>query len=167
MKENTRSWPERQDSVAVDPATGKVTATLRFDDYPLLAKAARWGVDAHMGLLFGPANQIALALLAGCLIAMVLWGYRMWWLRRPRADAGTGTGVGVGTGGGRDVRWRLGRAPARGAWRRIPGAVLAPAAVALAVLAYGLPWFGIPLALFLVVDLTMGAVRRRRTEVSA
>lgn len=34
VKENTRHWPERQDSVAVDPATGKVTATLRFADTP-------------------------------------------------------------------------------------------------------------------------------------
>jgi uncharacterized iron-regulated membrane protein len=151
VKENTRSWPERQDSVAVAPDSGEITATLRFDDYPLLAKLSRWGVDAHMGLLFGLVNQIVLALLALALIAMIFWGYRMWWLRRPTRGAAT-TGR----------LTRLGRAPARGAWRRIPGRVLAPAAVATALVAYWLPWFGIPLVLFLVVDLLMGRVRGRR-----
>ena len=148
VKEDTRSWPVRQDSVAVDPADGKVTATLRFADYPVLAKLSRWGIDAHMGLLFGLVNQIALALLALALIAMILWGYRMWWLRRPTRDPGP--------------PWRPGRVPAAGGWRHVPGTVLAPAVVALALLAYWLPWFGVPLALFLAVDLTLGAVRRRR-----
>ncbi|WP_338146297.1 PepSY domain-containing protein, partial [Streptomyces boncukensis] len=153
VKENTRSWPVRQDSVAVDPATGEVTSTLRFADYPVAAKLTRWGIDAHMGLLFGLANQIALALLALALIALVLWGYRMWWLRRPtRARAGPGA----------RSRPRPGRAPAAGGWRRIPGAVLAPAVLVTALLAYWLPWFGIPLALFLTADLTLGAARRRR-----
>lgn len=151
VKENTRSWPERQDSVAVAPDSGEITATLRFDDYPLLAKLSRWGVDAHMGLLFGLVNQIVLALLALALIGMIFWGYRMWWLRRPtRGDAPTG--------------WlpRPGRAPARGAWRRIPGKVLAPGAVVTALVGYWLPWFGIPLLLFLVVDLVTGRIRRNQ-----
>ena len=146
VAENTRSWPERQDSVAVDPATGKVTEKLRFADYPLLAKLSRWGVDAHMGLLFGLANQIVLALLAIGLITMLLLGYRMWWLRRPtRSDA---------------------RAPARGTWRRLPGRILAPAVVVAAVIGYFLPLFGLPLLAFLLVDVAVAAVRRRRTEVA-
>jgi hypothetical protein len=78
-----RSWPEKQDSMAIDPATGMVVDQLRFADWPLAAKLARWGVDAHMGLLFGLASQIALAALAIGLICMITWGYRMWWLRRP------------------------------------------------------------------------------------
>ena len=109
VKENTRSWPERQDSVAVTPDSGEVIATLHFDDYPMLAKLSRWGVDAHMGLLFGLVNQIVLALLALALIAMIFWGYRMWWLRRPTRGAAAGRLP------------RPGRAPAPGAWRRIPG----------------------------------------------
>ncbi|MFG3105202.1 PepSY-associated TM helix domain-containing protein [Streptomyces tendae] len=151
VKENTRSWPVRQDSVAVAPATGEVTQTLRFDDFPLLAKLTRWGIDAHMGLLFGLVNQIVLALLAIGLIAMILWGYRMWWLRRPTRSEG----------------FALGRAPARGAWRRIPGRVLAPAVVLAAVIGYYLPLFGLPLLVFLVVDVTVGVARRRRAGVAA
>ncbi|MGW1407249.1 PepSY-associated TM helix domain-containing protein [Streptomyces sp. NPDC002403] len=151
VRENTRHWPEQQDSVAIDPATGEVTAKLAFDDYPLLAKLTRWGIDAHMGLLFGPANQIVLALIAIALIGMILWGYRMWWLRRPGRTAGP----------------RLGRPPARGAWRRVPGKVMAPLVVVAAVLAYYLPLFGLPLVCFLLVDLVVAALRRReytRTE---
>ncbi|MET9533638.1 PepSY domain-containing protein [Streptomyces sp. NPDC006649] len=146
VKENTRHWPERQDSIAVDPATGKVTETLRFDDYPLLAKLTRWGVDAHMGLLFGLANQIVLALIAIALLGMVLWGYRMWWLRRPVRATGL----------------RPGRTPARGTWRRVPGRVMAPLVVVVAVLAYYLPLFGLPLVCFLLGDLVVAAVRRRK-----
>ncbi|TCK25982.1 PepSY-associated TM helix domain-containing protein [Pseudonocardia endophytica] len=83
VAQTTRSWPTRQDSAAVDPATGRVAEVLRFDDWPVAAKLARWGVDAHMGLLFGLVNQIVLALFAMSIIALVLLGYRMWWRRRP------------------------------------------------------------------------------------
>jgi uncharacterized iron-regulated membrane protein len=145
VRENTRHWPEQQDSVAVDPATGKVTAKLAFDDFPVLAKLTRWGIDAHMGLLFGLANQIVLALIAIALIGMLFWGYRMWWLRRPSRTTGPG----------------LGRPPARGAWRRVPGKVMAPLVVVAAVLAYYLPLFGLPLICFLLGDLVVAALRRR------
>ncbi len=49
IKQVQRSWPEKQDSVAVDPATGEVTDVLRFADYPVLAKLSRWGIDLHTG----------------------------------------------------------------------------------------------------------------------
>ncbi|MFE7467315.1 PepSY-associated TM helix domain-containing protein [Streptomyces sp. NPDC057499] len=147
VRENTRHWPERQDSIAIDPATGHVTDRLAFDDFPVLAKLTRWGIDAHMGLLFGPANQIVLALIAVALIGMLFWGYRMWWLRRPTRADGT----------------RLGRPPARGAWRRVPGRVMAPLAVSAAVLAYYLPLFGLPLVCFLLGDLVVARARRHRS----
>ncbi|MGW5097110.1 PepSY-associated TM helix domain-containing protein [Streptomyces nodosus] len=154
VEENTRSWPERHDSVAVDPATGKITDRANWADHPLLAKMTSWGIDAHMGLLFGLANQIVLALLAIALIGMILWGYRMWWLRRPTRGEG----------------FALGRAPAPGAWRRLPGWFLAPAVLLIAVIGYCIPLFGLPLLAFLVIDLIVGARRRRRTgrtEVTA
>lgn len=142
-----RSWPTKVDSMAVDPATGRITDTLPFSDYSVAAKLSRWGIDAHMGLLFGMANQIVLTGLAVGLIAVIFWGYRMWWLRRPtRGDA------------------RVGRPPVRGTWRRIPGRVLAPFLVATAVVGYYLPVFGLSLLAFLVVDLIVAA---RRQEVKA
>jgi uncharacterized iron-regulated membrane protein len=55
----------------------------RFDDFPLMAKLTRWGVDFHMGILFGLANQLLLIAFGLALCVMILWGYRLWWMRRP------------------------------------------------------------------------------------
>ncbi|OAH12482.1 PepSY-associated TM helix domain-containing protein [Streptomyces jeddahensis] len=142
VKQIQRSWPEKQDSVAVDPATGKVTDTLRFDDYPLLAKLTRWGIDAHTGVLFGIVNQLALAALAFCLILLIVWGYRMWW-QRGRGSA-------------------FGRPLPRGAWQHVPPYVLVPLVAAIAVLGYFVPLLGIPLAAFLAVDIVLGEIAYRR-----
>jgi len=142
VKQIQRSWPEKQDSVAVDPATFKVTDELRFADYPLLAKLTRWGIDAHTGVLFGLVNQIALMALALSLILIVVWGYRMWWLRG-RVSA-------------------FGRPLPRGAWQQVPPQILVPAMAAVAVLSYFVPLLGIPLAVFIAVDVVLGEIAHRR-----
>ncbi|MFF4394340.1 PepSY-associated TM helix domain-containing protein [Streptomyces sp. NPDC001480] len=142
VKQVRRSWPEKQDAVAVDPATGRVTDVLRFDDYPVLAKLTRWGIDLHTGILFGIVNQIALALLALALILLILWGYRMWW-QRGRGSA-------------------FGRPVPRGAWAQVPPYVLVPAMAAIAVVGYFVPLLGIPLAAFLAVDIVLGEIAHRR-----
>ncbi|PBC59800.1 peptidase [Streptomyces sp. Tue6028] len=142
VKQIQRSWPEKQDSVAVDPATGEVTDELRFADYPLLAKLTRWGIDAHTGTLFGLVNQIALMALALSLVLLIVWGYRMWWLRG-RASA-------------------FGRPVPRGAWQQVPPQILVPAMAAVAVLGYFVPLLGIPLAAFVAVDVLLGEIAHRR-----
>ncbi len=142
-----RSWPEKQDSVAIDPATGEVTDVQRFADYPVLAKLSRWGIDLHTGNLFGLVNQIALAALALALILLIVWGYRMWW-QRGRASA-------------------FGRPIPRGAWRRVPLYVLLLLAAATAVIGYYLPFLGIPLVAFLAVDIVAGQIARRRGATPA
>ncbi|MFF6814868.1 PepSY-associated TM helix domain-containing protein [Streptomyces sp. NPDC012403] len=142
VRQIQRSWPEKQDSVAVDPASGEVTDVLRFDDYPVLAKLTRWGIDLHTGNLFGLVNQIALMALALTLILLILWGYRMWW-QRGRGSA-------------------FGRPVPRGAWQQVPPYVLVPLLAAIAVLGYFVPLLGIPLAAFLAVDIVLGEVAHRR-----
>jgi uncharacterized iron-regulated membrane protein len=142
VRQIQRSWPEKQDSVAIDPVTGKVTDTLRFADYPVLAKLTRWGIDAHTGNLFGIVNQLALAALALALILMILWGYRMWW-QRGRATA-------------------FGRPIPRGAWQHVPPYILVTFAAGIAVLGYFVPLLGIPLAVFLAVDIVLGEIAHRR-----
>lgn len=142
VKQIQRSWPEKQDSVAVDPATGEVTDELRFADYPLLAKLTRWGIDAHTGTLFGLVNQIALMALALSLILLIVWGYRMWW-QRGRASA-------------------FGRPIPRGAWQQVPPQILVPAMAAVAVLGYFVPLLGIPLAVFIAVDVLLGEIAHRK-----
>jgi uncharacterized iron-regulated membrane protein len=135
-----RSWPEKQDSVAVDPATGAVVDTVRFADWPLSAKLARWGIDAHAGILFGPVNQIVLAALAIALIVMIGAGYRMWWLR----VAGH---TGFGAPGGR--------------LRASPGALMVGLLVAVGASLYA-PLLGVSLVAFLVVDLANRRISARR-----
>lgn len=138
VTQTTRSWPTRQDSVAVDPSTGAVTDQLRFADWPVAAKLARWGIDAHMGILFGVANQILLAALALGIVCMVLWGYRMWWLRRPTRG---------GVPGPPGVRSRP----------TFPAVFTVGAVAVLAGLA--LPVLGASLLAFLLVDAVVQAVR--------
>ncbi|MGW1746952.1 PepSY-associated TM helix domain-containing protein [Streptomyces sp. NPDC002092] len=142
VRQVQRSWPEKQDSVAVDPATGKVTDELRFADYPLLAKLTRWGIDLHTGILFGLVNQIALMLLALSLILLIVWGYRMWWQR------GRGS--------------TFGRPVPRGAWQQVPPQLLVPAVAVIAVLGYFVPLLGIPLAAFIAVDVLLGEIAHRK-----
>ncbi|MEU3776530.1 PepSY domain-containing protein [Streptomyces sp. NPDC032472] len=146
IKEKDRQFPVHLDSVAVDPADGRVIDVLRFSDYPVLAKLTRFGIDLHMGLTFGLVNQIALAGLAVALMFLVFWGYRMWWLRRPTKSR----------------RVSVGRAQPRGAWRKVPVGVLLPLAGVTVVVGWFVPLLGLSLLVFLVVDVALGAVAGRR-----
>ncbi|XVU22635.1 PepSY-associated TM helix domain-containing protein [Actinoplanes sp. CA-054009] len=141
-------WPVAHDSVAIDAATGTVTDRVDFADWPLLAKLTSWGVGAHMGLLFGLPNQILLAALAIGLICVIVWGYRMWWQRRPtRADRSAPVGAPLGT---------------RGAWQQIPSWGIVVGVPLVIALGWVVPLFGVPLAAFLLFDLAVGALRGRR-----
>ena len=77
------SWPTQVDAVAIDANKMQVVDRTRFADFPLMAKLTRWGVDFHMGLLFGVVNQILLIAFGVALCAAILMGYRLWWIRRP------------------------------------------------------------------------------------
>ncbi|WP_068798294.1 PepSY-associated TM helix domain-containing protein [Pseudonocardia sp. HH130630-07] len=140
VQQVVRSWPEQQDAVAVDPGSGTVTDRLAFADWPTAAKLARWGVDAHMGLLFGVVNQLALAALASALIVLVVWGYRMWWLRRPTRSTA---------------------APPGGRERPSPAAVALVGGVAV-VAGLVLPVLGVSLIAFLLLDAALSGRRGRR-----
>ncbi|HEV6955502.1 MAG TPA: PepSY domain-containing protein [Promicromonospora sp.] len=151
VKENKRSWPSQQDAIAVDGATGEVVDRIDFDDQPAAAKLTRWGIDAHMGLLFGIWNQIALAAVAIGLITLVVLGYRMWWQRRPT----------------RSTSRRPGPPIPRGALRRAPLWLAITVLALAAAVGWFIPYFGIPLAVFLLVDLLLAARARRTTKVPA
>ncbi|MFE1379932.1 PepSY-associated TM helix domain-containing protein [Streptomyces sp. NPDC058740] len=140
VKETDKQFPVQLDSVAVNPADGTVLDELRFADYPLLAQLTRVGIDAHMGLFLGLFNQLALAALGLALVLLVLWGYRMWWLRRP------------------------GRPVARGAWRRVPPTMLLPLLAATALVGWFVPLLGLSLLLFLAVDVAAGFVAKVRAR---
>ncbi|WEO76960.1 PepSY domain-containing protein [Cryobacterium sp. SO2] len=135
VQEIQRSFPTEVDSVAVDGTTLQVTDRVDFADFNLAAKLSRWGIDTHMGTMFGLANQLVLIATALGLAAMVSWGYLMWWKRRPT----------LGTA-------RMGTPAPAGALARAPWwGVLA---VIVGVLAVGLlfPLVGISLLVFIVID---------------
>ncbi|MER7110665.1 PepSY-associated TM helix domain-containing protein [Streptomyces sp. NPDC000229] len=151
VKETDTQFPVHLDSVAVDPADGTVIDELRFADYPVLAKLTRFGIDAHMGVLFGLPNQLVLAALMVALILLVVWGYRMWWLRRPTKER----------------KLSVGRPMPRGAWRKVPVTLLLPLAAATALVGWFVPMLGISLLVFLMVDVTLGLVARARIRRAA
>ncbi len=145
VEESKQTWPVAMDAVAVDPRDAHVVSTVRWDDYPVMAKAAKLGVNTHMGVLFGLPNQVVLVLAALGIAAMVVFGYVMWWQRRP---AGA----------------RFGRAPAAGALARVPGWGLVVVGLVAATLGILLPTVGVTLLGFLLVDallVTVGAARGR------
>lgn len=82
---------------------------------------------------------------------LIVWGYRMWWLRRPTKDRALS----------------VGRAQPRGAWRRLPVTVLLPFAAVTVVVGWFVPLLGLSLLAFLVVDGALGFATRRRAPKAA
>ncbi|MFC7848543.1 PepSY-associated TM helix domain-containing protein [Arthrobacter sp. NPDC057388] len=148
VTEAGREWPATASAVAVDPDAGKVTSRADFKDFGLAAKLTRWAIAAHMGLLFGLPNQLVLLAVALGLAAMVVWGYVMWWKRRP-------------TRGG---AWTMGRPAPRGAFIRGHWAGVLAAMTVMVLVGMFLPLLGWSLLAFILVDTVIGeAMRRRRS----
>ncbi|KQQ51371.1 PepSY domain-containing protein [Plantibacter sp. Leaf314] len=145
VQEIQRSFPTEVDAVAIDGQTMQVTDRVDFKDFNLAAKLTRWGIDTHMGSMFGLPNQLLLFALASGIIAMVVWGYVMWWQRRPTREPGR----------------IVGRTPARGALRRAPWWGIVAVLVVAAGIGTLLPLLGISLAAFVVVDVLIGLRHRK------
>ena len=144
VREIDRSWPTQVDSVAIDPQDLSVTDKVEFESFPIAAKLTRWGIDAHMGILFGLPNQFFVAGCALALCVLIVLGYRMWWLRRPTRS-----------GEGQRLWQRILKAP--------PLALLAMALVAT-VLGVFVPVMGVSLFAFLLVDGALAMRGPRRQE---
>ncbi len=135
-----------RDAIAVDGTTGNVTDLLRYSDWPLMAKLTNWGIQFHMGLLFGLLNQLLLLVIMIGLGTVIVRGYLMWWRRRPT----------------KETKFAAGKAPRRGALRQTPLTVLLPFAVAAVVVGWFAPMIGYPLLAFLIADVLVGLAARRR-----
>lgn len=136
-------WVFSTSSLAIDGNTNSIVDTNWFSEWPPAAKLAAWGIALHMGILFGIANQIALALLAVALVTVIVRGYLMWWQRRPSASA-----------------------PPAGGLRRLPVRQLVPLAAITAVIGWFVPLLGISILVFLLVDALLGLRRRASTSES-
>lgn len=135
VSEIDRSWPSQVDAVSVDPVTFAIVDRVEFAHFPLVAKLTRWGVDAHMGVLFGWPNQLLLALFGFGLCATIVLGYRMWWIRRPALPA---------------------QNPAQTllvAWLAMPRYAQAASLIVALALGWALPVMGGSLLAFIAIDL--------------
>ncbi|RWA20218.1 hypothetical protein MELE44368_18650 [Mycolicibacterium elephantis DSM 44368] len=149
VTQTRQPWVMSNNAVAVDGTTGTITDTSWFADWPLAAKLSAWGIQLHMGLLFGLVNQLVFLGLAAALVTVIVHGYMLWWRRRP-ARGGTPAG----------------RPPRRGALTHLPlGAAVAVVAAAAAI-GWFLPLFGLSLLAFVVVDILVGMLQGRRASAA-
>jgi len=125
----------------------QVVDRVDFADFPLPAKLASWGVNLHMGVMFGLANQIVLFVIAIALAGMVVLGYLMWWKRRP----------------GGDTTRVVGRPPAP-ALREAPWWGVVAVAAASVLVGVWLPLVGWTLLGFVLVDVVLRWTLRSRSR---
>lgn len=149
-KERRMSGVYTIDSIAVEGGTGQVTDLLRYSDWPLMAKLTNWGIQFHMGLMFGLLNQLLLLVVMVGLITVIVRGYLMWWRRRPTKG---------------DNSFAVGKAPRRGVLRGTPPWLLAPFAVVAVAIGWFAPLIGLSVLGFLVVDVLVGLLARRKAAV--
>lgn len=144
VREYDRSWPTQVDTVAIDHRTLSVVSRADFETFPLIAKLIRWGIDAHMGVLFGLPNQLLLAATGLALTTMIALGYVMWWKRRPSAGGMPKTVI--------------------AAWVRLsPALKLATATIAIS-LGWALPLMGVSTLAFILVDVWRWKIARSMRE---
>ena len=79
IEEINHRWPIQVDAFAVDMSNDHIIDRLSFQDFPLSAKLTRWGVDFHIGVLFGWINQLLLVLAAAFLLVLLTCVYFTWW----------------------------------------------------------------------------------------
>ncbi|MHC5232075.1 PepSY-associated TM helix domain-containing protein [Brucella sp. LJL56] len=132
VREYDRSWPTQVDTIALDPRDMRVISRADFESFPIIAKLIRWGIDLHMGVLFGVANQIVMGALGLSLIVMIIYGYRIWWQRRPPAGSMPRTLI--------------------ASWKRLFVLQKIGIAIVSVTIGWTLPLVGISLIAFLVID---------------
>lgn len=147
VAENSPYWPIQRDQVAVHPYTGQVSEQVSWSDNAPLAKLTTIGIRAHTGTLFGLVNQLALAAMALGLLAMLFWGYRMWWLRRPTRASATS---------------RFSAPAGRGSLAQLPQPVVFLIVLVTAAIGWVVPVLGVTLLAFLVADQVWLRLRRGR-----
>lgn len=147
VAQTRQPWVMSNNAVAVDGATGRITDATWFAAWPLAAKLSAWGIQLHIGSLFGLVNQLLLVALAVELVTVILRGYLMWWRRRPTSRGGA-----------------VGRPPRRGVLTQLPPGAAVTVVIIAAAIGWFIPLLGISLAAFLAVDVLLGLVHRQKAH---
>lgn len=144
VSERWVEWRTASDSIVVDGADGSVVSRQPFAELPFFSKLSSWGIYLHMGVMFGLPLQLVLFAVGLGIAAIIVLGYRMWWLRRPAVRGTSVPGL-----------------PDVPSWRIVAGVVVFAATVGAF-----LPLLGISLIGFLLLDLVLiGRSRARRRSV--
>jgi uncharacterized iron-regulated membrane protein len=122
-------FPVERDAIAVDGTTGEVVSRFDYRSEHWWNKLSTAGTLFHQAQLFGPPLQVFMSLLALAIVAMVWYGYKMWWQRRPAGGMGAPP-------------------PIRNWVRNAPVAVLAGAVF----LAWAMPVLGLAFVVWLVLE---------------
>ncbi len=144
VAEIDRRWPTQVDQVALHPQTMAIIDRIDFATFPLAAKLTRWGIDLHMGVLFGLPNQLALATMATGLVVLVCWGYTMWWRRKRSTQRRTQETLSE-------------------VFAALPGCARLGVMMSAVALGLALPVLGASLLVFVAVDLLRWRMKQRRT----
>ncbi|GAA0637291.1 PepSY domain-containing protein [Sporichthya brevicatena] len=131
-------WPLEPTTIAVDGSTGTVLDRVDWDEKPWMARATSIGIYFHQATLFGVWNQLFLTALSIGVIVLIVAGYRMWWIRRPRGTLGVPPKV------------------SGPLWKAVP----VPMMVVFGLLAYTLPTLAVSFLLYLVIERIWRSVRR-------
>lgn len=123
------TFPLERDQMTVNGATGEVTSYFDYRDENWFNKLRTAGVLFHQAQLFGTALQVFMTFLALSIVAMIFFGYRMWWQRRPAGGVGAPP-------------------PIRDWVRNAPVPIL----VATVIFAWALPVLGLALLVWLVLE---------------
>jgi uncharacterized iron-regulated membrane protein len=122
-------FPMSRDAIVVNGASGTVVDRYDWNEEHWFSKLTTAGISFHQAELFGVPLQIFMTLLAVGVIALVVFGYKMWWQRRPQGG--------------------MGPPPPIRAWlRRAPLSLL----LVVLALAWLLPTLGLSLLIWLVLE---------------
>lgn len=144
VSEIDRTVPTQMDEVAIHPGTFEVTARHVEADKDIVSKLITWGILGHFGHLFGLPNLMVLFGLGLAASILVVYGYVMWWQRRPTKKG-------------------FGRAYPRGALTQMPKPVAAAVIMVAVAVGWFLPTVGWTLLAFVVLDVLLALRHGRGT----
>jgi uncharacterized iron-regulated membrane protein len=141
------TFPIERDAIAVNGATGEVVSRFDYSSEHWFNKLQVAGQMFHEARLFGPPLQVLMTFFALAIVAMIYYGYKMWWHRRPKGG--------------------MGAPPSIRNWvRNAPIAVLA----AVVFVAWAMPTLAVAFVAWLVIEAGwrwLGIARGRQPAVTA